>query len=127
MKFHPHEYAALEHRCIFELTSANARWALMHRFVSVCPSVTGQKISKSIVPRAFKFGFYSFTGNGARVKGDPSQCQRSLSLKCVGSTCNSPYDVIKRQVGSHQGQVAFFFGNGPLVVVSLGYDTCFSM
>ncbi len=50
-----------------------------------------------------------------KVRGHSGQGQRSyrhfsnatLSLKCVDSTCNSPYDVIKKQVGSHQRQVAF--------------------
>ena len=69
--------------------------------------VIGQSSRSPGQNSSFQESFYSFTGNGSRVKGDPGQGQRSLSLKCVESTCNSPYDVIKRQVVSHQRQVAF--------------------
>ena len=70
--------------------------------------VIGQRSRSPGQNSSFQVSFYSFTGNGTRVKGAPVQGQRSFSLKCVESACNSPYDVIKRQVGSHQRQVAFF-------------------
>ncbi len=43
---------------IFELTCANARWALMHRFLSVCGKNAWIliHISETVWPRVTKFG-----------------------------------------------------------------------
>ncbi len=59
----------------------------------------------------------SVKGRGLEVNSD--KLISTLSLKCVESLCSFPYDVIRKQVGSGQCQVAFLVSDRPAKLRSL--------
>ncbi len=77
----------------FEPTCAHARWALMHRFLSVCLSVRLYKklrLEKSHSSKSIIAGYVT-----------------EILLQANVHQCNMLFK--KKQVGSRQRQVAFFF------------------